>query len=72
MECITKLRKVGGSLMATIPKDVVEMEKLEEGMTVKLEVKKGKKSYLGALKGIGPWKKAYDIEMEGDSDKDYR
>ncbi|HLD12382.1 MAG TPA: AbrB/MazE/SpoVT family DNA-binding domain-containing protein [Candidatus Nanoarchaeia archaeon] len=72
MECITKLRRVGGSLMATIPKEVVEMEKLEEGGTIKIEVKKVKKSYLGISKGIGPWKKEYDIEMEGDRDKAYR
>ncbi len=69
MECITKLRKVGGSLMATIPKEVVEAEKLTDGMAVELVIKKKKKSYLGVSKGIGPWKKEYDIEMEGDREK---
>jgi len=34
------------------------------------KLKKKKKSYLGAFKGIGPWKKEDDIEMEGDWDKD--
>ncbi|MDO8555742.1 MAG: hypothetical protein Q7R96_01035 [Nanoarchaeota archaeon] len=71
MECITKLRKVGGSLMATIPKEVVEMENLMDGQMIKIEIKKTKKSYFGAFKGIGPWKKESVIEREGDREKDF-
>ncbi len=57
MEVLTKLRKVGGSLMVRIPKDVVEHESLHEGEAVKLEVKKVKISGFGSLKGIGPFTK---------------
>ncbi len=57
--------------MATIPKEIVEEENLAPGMTIKLEIKKAKKSFLGALKGIGPWKKEYEIEMDKDHDKDH-
>ena len=52
MEVLIKLRKVGGSVMARIPKEVLEQESLHPGETVKLEVKKMKKSAFGSLKGM--------------------
>jgi hypothetical protein len=52
MEVLTKLRKVGGSVMARIPKEILEKESLNAGETVKLEVKKVKISGFGTLKGI--------------------
>ncbi len=52
MEVLAKLRKVGGSVMARIPKEVLEQESLQPGEIVKLEVKKAKKSAFGTLKGM--------------------
>ena len=52
MEVLTKLRKVGGSVMARIPKEVLEHESLHAGETVKLEVKKVKISGFGIFKGM--------------------
>jgi len=52
MEALTKLRKVGGSVMARIPKEVLEHESLHAGETVKIEVKKVKISGFGAFKGL--------------------
>lgn len=52
MEVLTKLRKVGGSVMARIPKEVLEQESLHPGETIKLEVKKVKKSAFGIFKGM--------------------
>lgn len=52
MEVLAKLRKVGGSVMARIPKEVLEQESLRPGEIVKLEVKKVKKSGLGIFKGM--------------------
>ena len=52
MEVLTKLRKVGGSVMARIPKEVLEQESLHTGETIRLEVKKMKKSAFGSLKGM--------------------
>ena len=57
MEILTKLRKVGGSVMARIPKEVLEQESLHPGETVKLEVKKVKISGFGTLKGMRPFTK---------------
>ena len=52
MEVLTKLRKVGGSVMARIPKEVLEQESLHPGETVKLEIKKAKISGFGIFKGL--------------------
>lgn len=52
MEVLTKLRKVGGSVMARIPKEILEEESLHAGEIVKLEVKKVKISGFGSLKGM--------------------
>ena len=67
MEVLTKLRKVGGSVMARIPKEVLEHESLHPGETIKLEVKKAKIDGFGALKGIGSFTNKDRQEMWGDS-----
>lgn len=51
-----KTRKVGGSLVVTIPKEVVELARIEEAETIKIDVEKPRMSYFGALKGIGKFK----------------
>jgi len=57
-------RKVGGSLMVTIPKEVVEQEDIREGEIVEVEVRKAQKSFFGITPGIGPFTK-------GDKMKDH-
>ena len=54
---MTKTRKIGGSLMVTIPKVVAEEEGLMENQTVKIEMGKVKKSGFGLFKGTGSFKK---------------
>ena len=68
MESVTKLRKVGGSIVATVPKNVVELEGLMPGQTVKISVKKIKKSFFGAAKGIGSFTKEDERWIEGKHD----
>ena len=50
---LTKTRRVGGSVMVTIPKDAVETLGVGEGEVVELTIRLPRKSYLGALRGIG-------------------
>ena len=68
MESITKLRKVGGSIVATVPKQVIELEGLIPGRIVKINVEKIKKSFFGAAKGIGSFTKEDEHWMEGSND----
>ncbi|HZX12634.1 MAG TPA: hypothetical protein VFE88_04230 [Candidatus Nanoarchaeia archaeon] len=57
MEALAKTRKLGGSLIVTIPKMVVENENLREDELVKIEIKKVKKSGFGLFKGLGKFTK---------------
>ena len=52
MEAITKTRKIGGSLMITIPKKIVELEGLTEDQIVKIKINKLEKSGFGISKGL--------------------
>jgi len=62
MKSLTKTRAVGGSLMITIPKEIVKIEMLREGEVVELEVKKVKIDGFGCLKGIGKFTREDRIE----------
>lgn len=53
LKSLARTRKIGGSLVVTIPKELVKEEQLQEGEVVEISVKKPRKSYFGALKGIG-------------------
>ena len=52
---VTRTRKIGGSLVVTIPKEIVKLEQLEENELVEIKIKKKRRDYFGALKGIGPF-----------------
>lgn len=52
MKSITRTRQVGGSLIVTIPKEIVREEDLREGELVQIDIEKVAKSGFGALRGI--------------------
>jgi antitoxin component of MazEF toxin-antitoxin module len=54
---IARTRKIGGSLVITIPANVVKEENIQENDLVEFGVRKKRKSYFGALKGIGSFTK---------------
>jgi len=54
---ITKTRKLGGSLIVTIPKPVVEEQGLVPNQLVKIEIYKLEKSGFGLFKNGGPFTK---------------
>ena len=62
---LVKVRKVGGSLVVTVPKEIVESEGIREGEIVSVDIRKAKKSWFGVASGIGSFTeqdefKAYD------------
>lgn len=59
---LARARKIGGSLVVTIPREVVEQEDIAEGEFVELEVRKAKRSWFGATPGIGPF--THEDEMD--------
>ena len=53
--CLAKTRKVGGSIVVTLPKELVETQKIRENEYVEITVKKCKIDGFGILRGIGPF-----------------
>jgi len=54
---LAKVRKVGGSLMVTLPKELVEQEDIREGVMVEMEVRKAQGNSFGITPGVGPFAK---------------
>ena len=50
---VIRAKRVGGSIMVRIPKEVVEQEDIHEGEMVEVEVHKAKKSWFGTDPEIG-------------------
>ena len=59
---VVKARKLGGSLMVTIPKEVVEHEDIRAGELLEIEVKKARKSAFGLFPGIGPMTREDELD----------
>jgi len=61
-ETIVRARKLGGSLVVTIPKQIATQEGIAEGEAVMLKIKKARKDWFGALKGVGPFTKEDELD----------
>lgn len=64
MESLTTTRRIGGSLVVTLPKKIVDEESIKEGEIIQIKVRKVKKDFFGALKGIGPFTKEDELDTE--------
>ena len=53
--CLTRTRKVGGSLVVTLPKELVENQKIKADEIIEITIKKCKKSGFGSLKNMKPF-----------------
>ena len=56
-QTIQRAKKIGGSLMIRIPKDIVDIEGIHEGEAVEIEIKKVRKDWFGAMPGLSPFTK---------------
>lgn len=63
---LAKPRKIGGSLVITIPSNIVKSEQIDETQFLEVSVKKKRTSYFGALKGIGHFTE--EDELKGQLD----
>jgi hypothetical protein len=54
-QCLTKTRKVGGSIVVTLPKEIVDLQQIKENEYVEITVKKCRKDGFGILKGMAPF-----------------
>ncbi len=59
---VVKTRKVGGSIVVRIPKDVVEQEDIREGELVELDVRKARKDWFGAFPRLKPFSREEELD----------
>ena len=52
---LARTRKVGGSLVVTLPKELVESKRIKEGEIVEVTVNKVRKDGFGVFKGLTPF-----------------
>lgn len=64
MEALTRTRKIGGSLLVTIPRELAREEHIVEGELIKMNIEKIKKDFFGKFKGIGPFTKEDELDIE--------
>lgn len=63
VKALAKTRKVGGSIVVTLPKELVQAQKIREGEYVEITVKKCRINGFGLLKGVGPF--TVEDELKG-------
>lgn len=61
---LTKTRTVGGSLIVTLPRELVEKEGIRKNELVDIQIKKAKISGFGLCKGISPFRKEDEFDIE--------
>ena len=61
-KALVRTRKVGGSIVVSIPKEAAELEDIREGELVEIEIKKAKRDWFGATKGVGPFTKQDELD----------
>jgi antitoxin component of MazEF toxin-antitoxin module len=66
MSFVSRAISVGGSIMITIPRSVVEMLNLHPNEQLELEVRKAKKSGFGMFKGTRLTKFTKEDELKSD------
>jgi len=54
---LTKTWRVGGSIVVTLPTNLVKEKSIQENEIIEIKIKKQRKNYFGALKGIGSFTK---------------
>lgn len=59
-ETIQHAKKIGGSLMVRIPKEIVDAEHILPGEAVRLNVEKVRKDWFGITPGVRPFDKKLD------------
>jgi antitoxin component of MazEF toxin-antitoxin module len=64
MKTLSRTRAIGGSLIVTIPREIVREESIQEGELVEIEVKKAKKSGFGLLSGIRKFANEDELDTE--------
>jgi antitoxin component of MazEF toxin-antitoxin module len=61
-KALVKTRKIGGSIVTRIPKELVEQEGIREGELVEIEVRKARRDWFGAFPKLKPFSKEEELD----------
>ena len=64
MKMLTRTRSIGGSIIVTIPIEIVREKSIIENELVEIDVEKVRKSGFGILRGIGKFTKEDELDTE--------
>ncbi len=64
MKILTRTRSIGGSIIVTIPSEIVREKSIIENELVEIDVEKVRKSGFGILRGIGKFTKEDELDTE--------
>ncbi len=59
---VVKARKVGGSIMVRVPKEVVEQEDIKPGELVEVQIRKARKSAFGIFPNLPPFTREDELD----------
>ena len=62
MKTLTRTRSIGGSLLVTIPKEIVREEGLKAGELIEIDVNRPKRTFFGVASGIGSFRKEDELK----------
>ena len=62
---IQYVKKVGGSLMVRIPKEIARLEQIAENQPIEIDIHKLKKDCFGALQGLASMQKKEKLDIHG-------
>ncbi len=61
-KALVKTRRVGGSIVVSIPKEAVEQEGIREGELVEIDVHKARKDWYGILEGLKGFSREEELD----------
>jgi len=62
---LARAKRVGGSIMVRLPKEVVQQEDIHEGEMVEMDVHKAKRLWFGATPDIGQFTHEDELDAHG-------
>lgn len=59
---IVRTKKIGGSLMVTIPKEIVKQASIKENQVIEIDIRAKRRDFFGSMKGIGHFTKKDELD----------
>ena len=59
---LVRTRKIGGSIVVRIPKEIADQEQIRVGELVELEVRKPKDNWFGAFRELKAFSRAEELD----------